>query len=70
MLYTLKAREQKLATYYKDTKKAYRYLYIIGTILTPIYKLNYFKGADWAGDNTDWYIVYESSLYSYLKRYY
>ena len=67
ILYTLKAREQKLITYYKDTKKAYRYLYIIGTILIPIYKLNYFKGVDQASNNIDWYIVYKSSLYSYLK---
>ena len=46
MLYALKAGEQKLVTYYKDTEKAYRHLYAIGTILTPIHKLDYFKGAD------------------------
>ena len=46
MLCALKAGEQKLATYYKDTKKAYRHLYVIGTILTPMYKLDYFKGVD------------------------
>lgn len=70
MLCALKAGEQKLATYYKDTEKAHGHLYAMGTILTPVHKLDYFKGADWAGDDADWYTVYESSLHSYLKRYY
>ena len=70
MLRALEAGEEKLKAYYYNTEEAYGYLYAIGTILTPSYKLNYFKGEDWAGDNAKWYKEYESSLYTYLKRYY
>lgn len=70
MLRALKAGEQKLLVYYHDTEEAHGHLYAIGTILAPSYKLDYFKGNDWVGDDRDWYHEYESSLHSYLEEYF
>jgi hypothetical protein len=70
MLRALEAGEEKLKAYYHDTEEAHGHLYAMGTILTPSYKLNYFKGEDWAGDDAKWYKEYESSLHTHLKRYY
>jgi hypothetical protein len=46
MLRALEVGEEKLKAYYYNTEEVYSYLYTIGTILTPSYKLNYFKGKD------------------------
>ena len=42
----------------------------MGTILAPSYKLEFFRGEDWVGDDADWYNVYEASLHKYLEQYF
>ena len=55
---SLKKARKKLQKYYARTYQAEGYLYIITTILNPIYKLETFKGPTWKDDDIDWYIVY------------
>ncbi|KAJ5987703.1 hypothetical protein N7481_002913 [Penicillium waksmanii] len=58
MLSALKSGERKLSAYYRDTEETHGHLYAMGTILSPLLKLDYFKGEDWVGDDQDWYHEY------------
>jgi hypothetical protein len=69
MLQALDAGREKLSAYYQRTEEAHGHLYAIGTILAPKYKLDFFKGPEWVGDDAEWHDVYERSLHRYLEQY-
>jgi hypothetical protein len=65
MLKALQHGRNRLAEYYKNTEQSHGCLYAMGMVLAPSYKLEFFKGEHWIGDDADWDNEYEVSLHKY-----
>jgi hypothetical protein len=69
MLNALEAAKDKLSTYYGNTTQEHGYLYAMGTILAPQYKLQFFSDESWADNDYAWRQKYHNHLQDYLKPY-
>jgi hypothetical protein len=69
MLSALDAAKDKLLAYYGKTTQEHGYLYTIGTILAPQYKLQFFSDISWLENNYEWQQKYHNHLQDYIKPY-
>jgi hypothetical protein len=69
MLSALDAAKDKLSAYYGKTTQEHGYLYAMGTILAPQYKLQFFSDISWSENNYEWRQKYHNHLQDYIKPY-
>jgi len=69
MLDALEAAKEKLSVYYGKTAQEHGYLYAMGTILAPQYKLQFFSDESWSDNNYEWRQKYHNHLQDYVEPY-